>query len=61
MEARPALAPTQTPVQWVPSLFPGGKVAGGGGGWRGVDQPPSSGAEVKERVEQYLNYYSGPS
>jgi hypothetical protein len=56
--SRPSLGPTQLPIQWVPGLFPGGKVAGA---WRGVDHLPSSNAEVKERIELYLYPFSGPS
>jgi len=37
---RPHLRHTQPPIQWVPR--------------HGVDHPPSSSAEVKERVELYL-------
>jgi hypothetical protein len=55
-QSRPALGPTQPPVQWVPVSFPGVKRPG-----RGVDQPPSSSARVKERVELYLYSPSGPS
>ena len=45
-----ALRPTQSPVQMVPALFPGVKRPG-----RDVDHPPSSSAEVKERVELCLH------
>jgi hypothetical protein len=54
--SRPALGPTQPPIQWVPGLFTGVKRPG-----RGVDYPPSSSARVKERVELYLCSPSGPS
>ena len=49
--SRPALGPTQSPVQWVPVKRPG----------RGVDHPPASSAEVKERVELHLYSPSGSS
>jgi len=43
--SRPALGPTQLPIQWVPDLFPGGKASGT---WRWPPTPPS--AEIKKRV-----------
>jgi hypothetical protein len=51
-----AHGPTQPPIQWASSFFARGK-------WprRGVDFPPPSSAEVKERVELYLYDPSGPS
>ena len=54
--SRPALGPTQLPVQWVTGLSPGVKRPG-----RGVDHPPPSSAEVNWRVELYLFSPSGPS
>ena len=54
--SRPALGPTQPPIQWAPVLFPGAKAAGT---WRWPLTP--SNAEVKERVEQHLYSPSGPS
>jgi hypothetical protein len=54
--SRPALGPTQLPVQWVLGHSLGEKRPG-----RGVDHPPPSSAEVKERVELYLYSPSGPS
>ena len=47
--SRPALGPTQPPVQWYPFTFPGVNWPG-----RGVNHPPTSTAEVKEGVELYL-------
>jgi hypothetical protein len=43
-------------IQWVPGHSPGVKRPG-----RGVDHPPPSSAEVKDRVELYLYSASGPS
>jgi hypothetical protein len=47
--SRPALTPTQSPVQWVPDLSRG-KVQPG----RDIDPSPPSSAEVQNRVELYL-------
>ena len=42
--SRPALGPTQPPVQWVYRVFPGGKVRLG----RAADHSPPSSAAVME-------------
>jgi len=52
----PSGPPTHTHVQWVLHLFGVVKRLG-----RGVDQPPSSSAKVKERVELHTQSPSGPS
>ena len=52
--SRPSLGPNQPPIQCVPGLSRGVKRPG-----RGVDHPPASSAEVKERVELYLYSPSG--
>ena len=54
-------APVQTgteapPVKWVPGFFTGAKRRE-----RGVNHPPLSSAEDKERVELYPYSLSGPS
>ena len=54
--SRPALGPTQPPIQLVPSLFPDVKRPE-----RGVDHPPPTSAKVKERVELYFHSRSRPS
>jgi hypothetical protein len=53
--SRPALWPTQTPVQWVPVLSPGVKRPG-----RGADHPLPSKCRGHERVGLYLYSPSGP-
>jgi hypothetical protein len=55
-QSRPALGPTQPPVQWVPGLSRG-KVRPG----RDADPSSSSSAEVKNRVKLYLYSPKGPS
>jgi hypothetical protein len=54
--SRPALRPTQPPVQWVPGFSRGKERPG-----RDADNPPPPSAEVKETVELYLYSPSGPS
>jgi hypothetical protein len=54
--SRPALWPTQPPIQWVPGLFPGVKRPESG-----VDPSPLSSSKVKERLELYLYCPTGPS
>ena len=54
--SRPALRPTQPPVQWVPGLSWGVKRPG-----RGADHPPPPKCRGHERVELYLYSPSGPS
>jgi hypothetical protein len=54
--SRPTLGPSQPPIQWIQGSFPGVKRLD-----RGVDHPPPSIAEVKERVQLYHYSPSGPS
>ena len=53
--SRPALGPTPPSCAVGTGSFPGIKRPG-----RGVDRPPPSSAEVKERVELYVCHPSGP-
>ena len=50
------LAPKHPPVKWVLGLFLGLKRPEDD-----ADNPPTSSAEVKERLELYLYFYSGTS
>ena len=54
MRADPGTHPTSYTMS--AASFPGVKQPG-----RGVDHPPSSSAEVKERVKPFLYFPSGPS
>ena len=55
------------PIRTSPGAYPASCTMGTGSfpgvkrPWRGVDHPPQSSAEVKERVELYLYSPSGPS
>jgi len=53
---RPALGPTQPPVQWILCLFPGVK-------WpqHGTDHILPSNAKIGERMELHLYTPSGPT
>ena len=55
--SRPALGATQPPIQGVQDFF-SRRVKRPG---CGVNYPPPSSVEVKERVELYLYFLSGPS
>jgi hypothetical protein len=52
----PVLRPTQPHIKWVPGLALGVKRQ-----LRGVNHPPPSSVEIKERVELYLHSPSGSS
>jgi hypothetical protein len=54
--SRSALGSTQPTIQWIPGLFRGSEAVGA---WHWPPAPCR--ADVKERVELYLYYSSGPS
>ena len=54
--SRPFLEPTQAPIKCVPGLYPRLRRSG-----RGVNHPPQSSTEVKEKIELYFYSPSGPS
>ena len=56
LPSRPALGPTQNPIQWVPAHSLGVKRPG-----HSLNHLPPSSAEVKERVELYFYSPSGSS
>jgi hypothetical protein len=55
--SRPALRPTQPPIQWVPEVDSRGEVRLG----RDADHSPPSRAEVKNEYELYLSSPLSPS
>jgi hypothetical protein len=54
--SRSVLGPTEPPIKWVLGLISGGVKRPG----RGVNHPPLSSTEVKERVKLYFYSSSGP-
>jgi hypothetical protein len=53
---RPVFGPNQPPIKCVPGVFSGVKWPG-----CGINQPPPASTEVKEKVQLYFYYSSGPS
>jgi hypothetical protein len=51
-QSRPALGPTESPVQLIPGLFQRGKVAGG---WRGPPTPIYHGRQFV--LPNFIDYY----
>jgi hypothetical protein len=55
--SKPALGPTELPIQWIPGALSLGVKRPG----READHSPPSSAEVKEWVELYLHSFNTPS